>query len=86
VIKPFCLVVAQVFAQEQIRHRGMAVRMEHPAGPVDLVGNPLQLSETPVAYDRAPPLLGADTERTLLEIGLDADAIAVLRKSGAIGE
>ncbi|WP_246742829.1 CaiB/BaiF CoA transferase family protein [Rhodomicrobium vannielii] len=78
--------VAQVFAHPQIRHRGMAVRMEHPAGPVDLVGNPLQLSETPVAYDRAPPLLGADTELTLLDIGLDADAIAALRESGAIGE
>ncbi|WP_415187820.1 CaiB/BaiF CoA transferase family protein [Rhodomicrobium sp.] len=78
--------VAQVFGHEQIRHRGMAVRMEHPAGAVDLPGNPLHFSETPVAYDRVPPLLGADTKRTLLDIGLDADAIAALRESGAIGE
>ncbi|MBT3069883.1 CoA transferase [Rhodomicrobium sp. Az07] len=77
--------VAQVFANEQIRHRGMAVRMEHPAGSVDLVGNPLQFSGTPVAYERAPPLLGADTNQTLLDIGVDADAIAALRESGTIG-
>jgi len=77
--------VAQVFAHEQIRHRGMAVHMVHPAGAVDLVGNPLHLSETPVAYEHAPPLLGADTETTLAEIGLDEDALAKLRSRGVIG-
>jgi len=37
-----------------------------------------------VRYRRAPPLLGADTDAVLNEIGLDADAIAALRRAGAI--
>ena len=31
----------------------------------------MKLSATPVRYDRAPPLLGADTEAVLAEFGLE---------------
>ena len=78
--------LSQVFADPQVRHRGMAVTMPHPQGDVTLVANPIRLSETPVAYDRAPPMLGADTADilgTLLEVG--DDDLAALRAGGIIG-
>ena len=77
--------LGDVFADPQVRERGMTVELPHPlAGSVRLVASPLKLSATPVRYDRAPPLLGADTEQVLGELGLDAAAIAELRRAGAI--
>jgi len=43
-----------------------------------------KMAATPVRYRRAPPLLGADTDAVLAELGLDAAAIAGLRERGAI--
>jgi crotonobetainyl-CoA:carnitine CoA-transferase CaiB-like acyl-CoA transferase len=77
--------LADVFADPHVQERRMTVDMAHPlAGSVRLVASPLKLSATPVRYDRAPPLLGADTEQVLRELGLDAEAIAGLRRAGAI--
>ncbi|AVM74044.1 CaiB/BaiF CoA transferase family protein [Magnetospirillum gryphiswaldense] len=77
----------QVFDNPQIKHRGMVAAVDHPlAGSVDLVANPIRFSETPVAYDRAPPVLGADTDVLLSRLlGLDAAAIADLRAKGVVG-
>jgi crotonobetainyl-CoA:carnitine CoA-transferase CaiB-like acyl-CoA transferase len=78
----------QVFASPQVAARGMTVRMAHPtaaAGHVDLIGNPLKLSKTPVVYAKAPPLQGADTGAVLTRLlGLDADALAALAQAGVI--
>ncbi len=77
--------LAEVFADPQVRSRDMTVEMAHPlAGKIRVVASPLKLSATPVSYRRAPPLLGADTEQVLAEFGLDADAIATLRREGAL--
>jgi len=77
--------LADVFADPQVRAREMTVEVAHPlAGAIRVVASPLKLSATPVRYDRAPPLLGADTEPVLAEFGLDADAITALRRAGAI--
>ncbi len=77
--------LADVFADPQVRAREMTVEVAHPlAGAIRLVASPLKLSATPVRYDRAPPLLGADTEAVLAEFGLDPAAIAALRQAGAI--
>jgi len=40
----------------------MRVKMDHPAGEIELIGNPVKFSRTPVIYRNAPPLCGADTE------------------------
>ena len=77
--------LADVFADPQVQARGMTVDVAHPlAGSIRLVSSPMKLSATPVRHDRAPPLLGADTEPVLAEFGLDAAAIAALRSAGAI--
>ncbi|MCR6631909.1 MAG: CoA transferase [Magnetospirillum sp.] len=78
--------LAQVFDNPQIRHRGMVARMPHPAaGEIGVVANPIHFSETPVAYDRAPPQLGADTEDLLADLlGLDEAAIRDLEGQGII--
>jgi crotonobetainyl-CoA:carnitine CoA-transferase CaiB-like acyl-CoA transferase len=78
--------LAQVFADPQVRHRGLRVDVPHPkAGTVPLVASPLRLSETPVRYDAAPPLLGQHTEEILGErLGFDAAQIVALRTRGVI--
>lgn len=56
-----------VFAMEQIQHRGMQISMPHPASetPIHLVGSPLKLSETPVSYEFSPPVRGQNTQEVL---------------------
>ena len=78
--------VAEVFADPQVRHRGMRVDVPHvEAGTVPLVASPLRLSETPVRYDTAPPLLGQHTDEILRErLGYDAARIVALRTRGVI--
>lgn len=51
--------INEVFENPQIKARGMALTMTHPVGgTVNLVANPIQMSETPPTYRRAPPTLG----------------------------
>jgi crotonobetainyl-CoA:carnitine CoA-transferase CaiB-like acyl-CoA transferase len=56
----------QVFQDPQVIARGLQIAMAHPLRQdLPLVASPLRLSETPVSYHRAPPLLGADTAEVL---------------------
>lgn len=52
----------QVFASDQVAARRMAIEMQSDAGPVQLLGNPLKLSRTPVTYRHAPPTCGSSTD------------------------
>ena len=76
----------QVFADPQVRHRGMQLDLEHStAGRVASVANPIRLSNTPVEYERAPPLLGQHTDEVLASVlELDSDALASLRADDVI--
>ena len=78
--------VAQVFADPQVRHRGVQVDVPHAeAGTVPLVASPFRMSETPLRYDVAPPLLGQHTEEILKErLGFEAAQIVALRTRGVI--
>ena len=78
--------LAQVFEDPQVRHRDMVVRAPHPvAGEVRMVANPMKLSEAPITYDRAPPLLGEHTEEVLRSVlGLESAAIDRLRAERVI--
>jgi crotonobetainyl-CoA:carnitine CoA-transferase CaiB-like acyl-CoA transferase len=76
---------AEVFADPQIRHREMLLRLPHvEAGSVPQVANPIKFSATPVEYKRGPPVLGQHTDEVLRELlGLDDAGLAGL-KSGKV--
>jgi crotonobetainyl-CoA:carnitine CoA-transferase CaiB-like acyl-CoA transferase len=78
----------QVFADPQVQQRAMRIAMPHPSaagGSVDLIGNPIKLSETPPTYRRPPPTLGQQTDEVLEEVlGLGAGDRAALREGRII--
>lgn len=78
--------LAQVFADPQVQARGMRVEMPHPlAGTMAMVANPIRLSDTPVQYRHAPPLLGEHTRAILRDkLGLSEVRIGALLAAGAI--
>ena len=64
--------VAEVFDEPQILAREMKITMSHPANPaLQLVGNPIRLSRTPVSYRRPPPTLGQHTDSVLSALAAD---------------
>lgn len=79
--------IDQVFADPQVRHRGMRVELSRENGmKTPSVANPVRMSKTPVSYKRPAPSLGADTQEVLSSLlGLDEGKIADLRKAGVIG-
>jgi len=79
--------LGEVFADPQVRHRGMRIDLPHAlAGSVPLVANPIRLSASPLEYASAPPLLGQHTNEILHELlGLPQAELARLRDQGVIG-
>lgn len=78
--------LAQMFQDPQVLARGLALSIPHPlVGSVPQVASPIRLSETPVEYRQAPPLLGEHTEAVLSELlGLDEQAVRQLRAAGVL--
>lgn len=78
--------LAQVFADPQVQARGLALSLPHAlGGSVPQVASPIRLSETPVEYRSAPPLLGEHTDMVLETLlGLHAADIAGLREAGVL--
>lgn len=75
----------QVFSDPQTIYRKMVVDVDHPkAGKVKLIGIPVKMSATPGSIARPPPMLGQHTDEILKELGYSDNAIAALRKDGAI--
>jgi crotonobetainyl-CoA:carnitine CoA-transferase CaiB-like acyl-CoA transferase len=78
--------IDRVFADPQVQARNMRVELDHPvAGKVPGVGSPLKFSNTPVAYDKAPPVLAADTKDVLQRVlSLSEDDLKRLEKDGIV--
>lgn len=78
--------IGDVFDNPQVKARGVAMEMPHPtAGKVTLVRSPMRLSATPVATDKAPPLLGQHTSEVLRDVlGRSDEQIAALREKGVL--
>lgn len=78
--------LAQVFADPQVLARGLAIELPHTlGGRVAQVASPIRLSETPVEYRRAPPLLGEHTSEVLQALlGMSEGEVAALKGAGVL--
>jgi crotonobetainyl-CoA:carnitine CoA-transferase CaiB-like acyl-CoA transferase len=76
----------QVFADPQVQARGLRLDLPNALGSTTpQVASPLRLSETPVAYHSAPPLLGQHTDTLLRNLlGMSDAQVAQLREAGVI--
>ncbi|WP_422366344.1 CaiB/BaiF CoA transferase family protein [Pelagibius sp.] len=78
----------QVFADPQVLARDMKITMPYPGSQrteVDLIGNPIKFSETPVDYRFAPPRAGQDSDSILEELlDISPEERARLRGKGVI--
>ncbi len=63
--------LSQLFATEQVRARDMKISMPYPeskTGTVELIGNPIKFSATPVSYHLAPPKCGQHSQEIIDEL------------------
>lgn len=64
--------VGEALRSEQAQSRGAVIDVPHPqttSGNVQLLGNPLKFSKTPVEVRRAPPRFGMDTDNLAQILG-----------------
>jgi formyl-CoA transferase len=84
--------IGQAFADEQVKARHLEIKQAVASvitantaiKSISTVASPLRLTATPPVLLRAPPGLGEHTDEVLAELGLNAEAIGVLRDSGVV--
>jgi len=78
--------IADVFDDPQVKARGMQIQMDHAAADhVALVASPIRMSDTPVQYRHAPPLLGQHTREVLGQmLELKEDTMDLLFEKGVL--
>jgi crotonobetainyl-CoA:carnitine CoA-transferase CaiB-like acyl-CoA transferase len=77
--------IDQVFADEQVRHLGIAQAAKKPNGETQtFVGQPFALSRTPSKIVATPPEQGQHTDEVFKEFGFSDDDIAALHKANAV--
>ena len=78
--------LAQVFEDAQVKARGLRLDLPHALGCLaPQVASPIRLSQTPVEYRNAPPLLGQHTEQVLQSLlGMSLERIGELRSAGVL--
>ena len=77
--------VAEVCTNPQLTERGKVVERPHPtAGVVKMIGQPIELGDTPARVGTAPPLLGEQTDEVLRETGYADEEIRAFRARGAV--
>src|SRR4029434_8233693 len=77
--------IHEVFDNPQIKHMGIPRQITHPQmGTSNLVGSPINMSDTPPRFDRPAPLLGEQTEKILERLGYGKEAIKELRDNKVI--
>jgi crotonobetainyl-CoA:carnitine CoA-transferase CaiB-like acyl-CoA transferase len=73
----------RVFADPHLAARGFFSDAPHATlGPVRQIGSPMRFAQTPVAIERAGPVLGADSAAVLAELGVAPDDLARLARAG----
>ena len=84
--------IDQAFADAQVQARGLAIHqavapetIAHTTiESIATVASPLRLASTPAVLVRPPPALGEHTDAVLMELGMDGDAVAALRRQGVV--
>ena len=77
--------IDEVFEDPQVQHLGMAAPVTHPElGDIELVGQPVRLSNAPADIRTATPDLGEHNDEVLAEAGYSPEEIQELRVAGAI--
>jgi crotonobetainyl-CoA:carnitine CoA-transferase CaiB-like acyl-CoA transferase len=78
--------IAQVFAEPQVKARGVKIEVRHPvAGVLPMVVSPMRFSGTPLEHKAPPPLLGEHTDEVLQKVlGKKSEEVARLRAQGVI--
>ena len=78
--------IGEILTNQHAEERKLVRRMPDSSGKrVPTVANPVDFSDTPVCYDRSPPLLGQHTDEVLHGwLGYSEDRIAELRECKAI--
>jgi crotonobetainyl-CoA:carnitine CoA-transferase CaiB-like acyl-CoA transferase len=77
--------IQEVFNDPQVKHMGIPKQIDHPKmGKSNLIGSPINLSDTPAQFFRPAPLLGEHTDEILTRLGYGNEAIEKLRASGVI--
>lgn len=77
--------VPEVFEDPQVKHRQMAVELDHPvAGKVTQAGIAVKLSDTPGSIRSFAPSLGQHTDAVLRGIGYSDAKIAELREKRVV--
>src|SRR5919106_4898963 len=75
----------QVFADAHVKHRQMAVAVEHPkAGRITITNTPLKLSKTPGQVRLPAPTLGQHTDEILRRLGYDEATLAQYHAEGVV--
>jgi formyl-CoA transferase len=79
--------ISEVFDNPQVKHLGIPKQITHPKmGASQLVGSPINMSDTPPKFFRPAPLLGEHTSEILAQLGYDGSEIDELRAAGIIGK
>ena len=76
--------VSEVFADPQVKYRGMQKTLKRGELDVPQVACPLRFDSEPAMSKVAPPRLGQDSDRILGEMGLSAEDIERLRQAGIV--
>jgi succinate--hydroxymethylglutarate CoA-transferase len=77
--------IPEVFDNPQIQYMKIPKQIMHPKmGATNLIGSPINLSDTPPKFYCPAPLLGEHTEEVLNRLGYDDGAIRQLRTEGVI--
>jgi glutaryl-CoA transferase len=76
----------EVLNDAQLLARSMLHRLQHStAGPVQVLGVPVKLSDTEGCVRRPPPALGEHTEQILTgDLGLTSSDVTALREAGVV--
>jgi crotonobetainyl-CoA:carnitine CoA-transferase CaiB-like acyl-CoA transferase len=77
--------LAEVFADPQIKHMGLEIKIDRQEKPtIRTVKFPVEYSETKVPHPAAPPELGEHNSEFLKNLGYDDTTIAELKEKGVI--